>query len=107
MSTSPIDLPGVSVRVMTLPEAPLPDAKPVQALYQPRPSDAYAPPLSTALRLAREGLAAQQDANIHDHTAMVKAATCLEFHLRQVLDALDADGAALVRPLAERAGGAA
>lgn len=92
LSSNPTDLPGVSVRVMTLPEAPLPDAKPVQALYQPRPSDAYAPPLSTALRLAREDLAAQQGANIHDHHAMLRAAITLEIRLRGLLAALDADG---------------
>lgn len=92
MSTSPIDLPGVSVRVMTLPEAPLPDAKPVAALYEPRPSDAYAPPLSTALKLAREDLAVHQGANIHDHHAMIRAAVTLEARLRLLLDALDADG---------------
>lgn len=90
--SNPTDLPGVSVRVMTLPEAPLPDAKPVQALYQPRPSDAYAPPLSTALRLAREDLAVQQGANIHDDHAMLRAAVVLETRLRLLLAALDADG---------------
>jgi hypothetical protein len=79
---------------MTLPEAPLPDAKPVEALYRPRPSDAYAPPLSTALRLAREALAAQQGANVYDHVAMVKAAVSLEIRLRELLAALDADGVA-------------
>lgn len=65
---------------------------PVQALYQPLPSDAYAPPLGLALRLARQDLAVQQDANIHDHTAMLAAATVLEMRLRLLLDALDADG---------------
>lgn len=90
--SNPIDLPGSSVRVMTLPEAPLPDAKPVYALYQPRPSDAYAPSLSSALRLAREDLAAQQGANIHDHDAMLRAAVTLEVRLRLLLAALEADG---------------
>lgn len=109
MTTSPIEMPDLrnSVPVLSLPEAPLPDVKPTDALYRPLPSDAYAPPLSTALRLAREGLAEQQAANIHDHTATVRAATILEFHLRQVLAALDADRAAVVRPLTERQGGAA
>ncbi|HSC28950.1 MAG TPA: hypothetical protein VLD67_16865 [Vicinamibacterales bacterium] len=77
---------------MTLPEAPLPDAKPVEALYQPHPADAFAPPLSTALRLAREDLAAHQDANIHDRDAMIRAAVTLEIRLRGLLAALDADG---------------
>lgn len=105
--SNPTDLPGTSVLAMTLPSAPLPDAMPVDALYVPRPSDAWAPPLSIALRLAREDLAVQQSANIHDHTAMVTAATVLEIRLRQLLDALDADRGASVRPLAERTGGAA
>ncbi len=77
---------------MTLPEAPLPDALPVAALYQPLPSDAFAPPLSTALDLARKDLAAHQSANIHDHQAMIQAAIVLEIRLRGLLAALDADG---------------
>jgi hypothetical protein len=85
-------MPGQSVPVMTLPEAPLPDARPTDALYQPRPSDAYAPPLSTALRLAREDLAVQQAADIQDHDAMIRAAVVLEVRLRLLLAALDADG---------------
>lgn len=92
LSTNPIDLPGSSVRVMTLPEALLPDAKPVEALYQPHPSDAYVPPLSTALSLAQEDLAAHQSANVHDHQAMIRAAVTLEIRLRGLLAALDADG---------------
>jgi len=91
---------------MSLPEAPLPAVKQADALYQPLPSDSYAPPLDLAVRLARQDLAVQQNANIHDHTAMVTAATVLEIRLRQVLDALDADSARTVRPLAERHGGA-
>jgi hypothetical protein len=74
MSASPIELP-------------------VDALYVPGPSDAWVPPLDTALRLAREDLAAQQAANIHDRGAMVTAAVTLEIRLRQLLDALDADAA--------------
>lgn len=65
---------------------------PVEALYQPRPSDAYTPPLSSALLLAREDLAVQQGANIHDHQAMIRAAVTLEIRLRGLLAALDADG---------------
>lgn len=64
---------------------------PMDALYQPRPSDAYAPPLDTAIRLAREDLAVQQGANIHDREAMVRAAVTLEVRLRLLLAALDAD----------------
>lgn len=93
MSASPIEMPGRSVPVLSLPEAPLPDAQPVDALYVPRPSDVYAPPLGTALRLAREDLAVQQGANIHDHQAMVRAAVMLEVRLRLLLAALDADAA--------------
>lgn len=63
-----------------------------EPLYQPRPSDAYTPPLSSALRRAREELAAQQGANIYDHQAMIRAAVTLEIRLRLLLDALDADG---------------
>lgn len=109
MTTSPIEFPSLrnSVPVLSLPEAPPPAVRPSDALYQPLPSDAWAPPLSIALRLAREDLAVQQMADIHDHGAMVRAAVTLEVRLRQLLDALDADRAATVRPLAERQGGAA
>ena len=77
-------------------EAPLaqPSAvPPVEALYQPRPSDVYAPPLDIAIRLAKQDLAVQQGANIHDREAMVRAAVTLEIRLRQVLGALDAESA--------------
>ena len=73
---------------------PLPEP-PVQALYQPHPSDAYAPSLSSALGLAREALAEHRGANIHDHLAMVKAAVALETRLRLLVDALDADASAV------------
>lgn len=106
MTTSPIEMPGrESTPVLSLAEAP--DAKSFNALYVPRPSDAWVPPLDMARRLAREDLAEQQSANIYDHGAMVRAATKLEIRLRQVLDALDADSARTVRPPAERQGGAA
>ncbi|UJV42015.1 hypothetical protein CVT30_21175 [Streptomyces sp. AMCC400023] len=72
-----------------------PDAGPFNALYVPRPSDAFAPSLSSALLLAREDLAVQQAANIHDHLAMVRAATVLETRLRLLLAALDADASAV------------
>lgn len=80
-------------------------APPVEALYVPRPSDAYTPPLSTALRLAREDLAVQQGANIHSHEAMIRAAVTLEIRLRLLLDALDADG--IGRPAADASEAAA
>ena len=95
MSTSPVEMPvHEPVAVLSLHRAPLPDALPVDPLYVPLSSDAYAPPLDVARRLARKDLAAQQGANIQDHTAMVRAAVTLETRLRQLLDALDADGAA-------------
>lgn len=65
---------------------------PVEALYQPRPSDAWVPSLDSALCLARQDLAVHQGANIHDHQAMIRAAITLEIRLRGLLAALDADG---------------
>lgn len=107
MTASPIEMPGHSTLVLSLAKVPAPVVKPADALYVPLPSDAYAPPLDIALRLARKDLAVQQTASIQDHTAMITAATVLEVRLRLLLDALDADRAASVRPLAERQGGAA
>jgi hypothetical protein len=108
MTASPIEMPGRrSIPVLSLPEAPSPTMTPADALYQPLPSDVYAPPLNIAVRLARQDLAVLQNANIQDHTAMVTAATVLEIRLRQLLDALDADSARTVRPLAERQDGVA
>ena len=92
--SNPTDLPGASIAVMTLAQKPQARPKavpPVEALYQPLPSDAYAPPLDLAVRLAREDLAVQQGANIHDREAMVQAAVTLEIRLRMLLAALDAD----------------
>ena len=66
---------------------------PVEALYSPQPSDAYVPPLAVALRLARQDLAVQQGANIHDREHMIRAAVTLEIRLRQLLGALDAESA--------------
>lgn len=80
----------------------MPDAAPVDALYVPRQTDTWIPPLDMARRLAAEDLAVQQKANIHDREAMVVAATTLEIRLRQVLAALDTADAAK----AERDGGA-
>ncbi len=97
--SNPTELPGRSVLVLTLPEAPFATeactkpAPPVEALYTPHPSDAWVPPLNLAMRLAREDLAAQQGANIHDRDAMVRAAVTLEIRLRQLLGALDAESA--------------
>lgn len=80
--------------VLPLHEAPLARPRavtPVEALYEPQPSDAYTPPMNIALRLAREDLAVQQGANIHDHQAMITAAVTLEIRLRGLLAALAAD----------------
>lgn len=93
MTVSPIEMPGESVRPMPLQEVPLPDAKPIEALYEPRPLDAWVPPLDLARRLAAQDLAVQQQANIHDREAMIRAAVTLEIRLRQLLAALDVDGA--------------
>lgn len=92
MTASPIEMPGRTVPVLSLSEAPLSGVRPADALYQPLPSDAWAPPLDIAVRLAREELARQQGANVQDHTAMITAATVLEVRLRLLLAALDADG---------------
>lgn len=73
------------------PQARPESVPPVEALYQPRPSDAYVPPLDIALRLAQADLAVQQGANIHDREAMIGAAVTLEIRLRQLLGALDAE----------------
>lgn len=73
------------------PQAQSTPPQPFDALYQPLPSDAFPMPLETALRLARTDLAAHQDANIHDHHAMIKAAVTLQRALRQVLAAVDAE----------------
>jgi hypothetical protein len=70
---------------------------PVDALYQPHRSDAYALPLDLAMRLAREDLAVQQGANVHDHEAMIRAAVTLEVRLRGLLAAMDADASAVSR----------
>jgi len=48
-------------------------------------------PTDVAVRLARQALAQHGDASIHDHDAMVSAATALDGVLRDLLAALDAD----------------
>ncbi|MFC8583498.1 hypothetical protein ACFUGD_02810 [Streptomyces sp. NPDC057217] len=50
-----------------------------------------APPLDIAVRVARTTLAYYEYASIHDHTAMIAAATALDVVLRDLLAALDAD----------------
>ncbi|MFJ7780100.1 hypothetical protein [Streptomyces yangpuensis] len=51
----------------------------------------WTPSLDMAIELARESLAEQQAANIHDDRAMICAAVTLEIRLRQLLAALDAE----------------
>lgn len=51
----------------------------------------YAAPVDIELQLARAELAEAATANIHDHTAMVKAATGLDYRLRALVAALDAE----------------
>lgn len=75
------------------PQAQPTPVPPVEALYSPRPSDAYTPPLSVAVRLAQQDLAVQQGANIHDREHMIRAAVTLEIRLRQLLGALAAESA--------------
>ncbi|WP_405474781.1 hypothetical protein [Streptomyces canus] len=48
-------------------------------------------PLAIETRLAREYLDRAADANIHDRDAMLRAATGLEYRLRALLAALDAE----------------
>jgi len=45
--------------------------------------------LDFARDVARQALTKHEGANIHEHTAMLRAATALEFVLRDLLDALD------------------
>ena len=47
-------------------------------------------PVANEVRLARELLAEIADLNIHDHTAMVGAATSLTLRLRSLIDAVTA-----------------
>jgi hypothetical protein len=48
-------------------------------------------PLDVEVRLAREYLDCAADANIHDRDAMLRAASGLEYRLRSLLAALDAE----------------
>jgi len=50
-------------------------------------------PVDMAVRLARAALAQHEGVSIHDHDAMVSAATALDGVLRDVLAALDAESA--------------
>lgn len=63
--------------------------------YDPLHDTADPAPVSTTvgieLRISRAFLAEIATANIHDHTAMVKAATGLNYRLRALVTALDAE----------------
>lgn len=65
------------------------------AFYDPlhRPGDEPSAPatVEVELRLAREYLAEIAGTNIHDHTAMVKAATSLDYRLRSLVAAVEAE----------------
>lgn len=65
-------------------------------LYDPaRDAHDWVPPLDMARTLARQVLANHEGANIHDETAMLRAASSLQYVLRALLAALDAaDGEA-------------
>ncbi|MEF2529152.1 MULTISPECIES: hypothetical protein [Streptomyces] len=59
--------------------------------YPKHDADRWVPPLDIALSRAREILADQQQANIYDDRAMLRAAVILEIGLRDLLAALDAE----------------
>lgn len=56
-----------------------------------REARAWTPPLDIALLRARETLAEQQSANIHDDREMLDAAVTLETALRDLVAALDVE----------------
>jgi hypothetical protein len=51
----------------------------------------YVPPLRQAIDKARKVLDEKATANIHDHDEMIRAATGLDYVLRDLLAALDRD----------------
>lgn len=60
-------------------------------LHGPDEEPASPASLNGEVKLARELLAEAAAANIHDHTAMLKAAAGLNYRLRSLLAALDAE----------------
>ena len=60
-------------------------------LYSPDDGQVYPASVDGELRLAREYLDQAATADIHDHTAMVKTAASLDFRLRALVAALDAE----------------
>lgn len=64
-------------------------------LYDPeRDAHDFVPPLDMARTLARQALAKHEGANIHDDNAMLRAASSLQYVLRDLLAALDAEAGA-------------
>ncbi|GKQ38900.1 hypothetical protein [Streptomyces sp. A012304] len=59
-------------------------------LREPDAEPQFPASLDGELRLAREYLSQVAGTNIHDHTAMVKAAVGLDHRLRALIAALDA-----------------
>lgn len=60
-------------------------------LYVPDHAPVVARDVNTELYLAREFTAEAAAANIHDHTAMIKAAAGLHYRLAALVAALDAE----------------
>ncbi|WP_328449842.1 hypothetical protein OG780_19275 [Streptomyces sp. NBC_00386] len=60
-------------------------------LHGPDEEPPFPAPLDDELKLTREYLDKVAVANIHDHTAMLKAATGLNYRIRSLLAALDAE----------------
>ncbi|MCY0926909.1 hypothetical protein OTB20_11980 [Streptomyces sp. H27-H1] len=65
-----------------------------EPLHDPeRDSRSWTPPVDIALGAARDALARTASADIHDHNDMVRAAAGLDYALRGLVAALDAEGA--------------
>ena len=60
-------------------------------LHGPDDVQPYPASVDGELRLARALVAELATANIHDHTAMMKAAVSLDFRLRSLIAALDTE----------------
>ncbi|MFC4500646.1 MULTISPECIES: hypothetical protein [Streptomyces] len=61
-------------------------------LYDPATDGpSFVGPVDSELRSARRLLDETASANIHDHTAMVKAAVSLDYRLRSIVAALDTE----------------
>lgn len=60
-------------------------------LHGPDEEPAFSAALDIELQLTREYLDKAAVANIHDHTAMLKAATGLNYRLRSLAAAIDAE----------------